>query len=174
MVDASSTIPGDQATLADSLTPRSGGVYLASIGEADEIGRSVGRSIADLAYRGASTNAHRAGRARGHRLRGERERAVRAQVSGSGLPISISDGHEKVTDLGGRRVPFVFWTSGGAEHHVTRVLSTARNNEDHDVHTRDRRPANGPRRFRSTPVDDKRSWATASPARARSLRSASR
>jgi hypothetical protein len=37
-VSGSSSIPGDQATLADSLTPRAGGVYVASIGEADEIG----------------------------------------------------------------------------------------------------------------------------------------
>jgi hypothetical protein len=38
VVDGASSIPGDQATLATSLTPRRGGVYLASIGEADEIG----------------------------------------------------------------------------------------------------------------------------------------
>jgi len=37
-VSGASSIPGDQATLADSETPRRGGVYLASIGEADEIG----------------------------------------------------------------------------------------------------------------------------------------
>lgn len=38
VVDGESTIPGDQATLADSEAPRRGGVYLASVGEADEIG----------------------------------------------------------------------------------------------------------------------------------------
>jgi len=37
-VSGASGIPGDQATLADSETPRRGGVYVASIGEADEIG----------------------------------------------------------------------------------------------------------------------------------------
>jgi len=37
-VSGASSIPGDQATLADSETPRRGGVYVASIGEADEIG----------------------------------------------------------------------------------------------------------------------------------------
>ena len=36
--DGDSSIPGDQATLADSEAPRRGGVYVASIGEADEIG----------------------------------------------------------------------------------------------------------------------------------------
>jgi hypothetical protein len=39
-VDGSSSIPGDLATLAESLAPRRGGVYVASIGEADEIGPS--------------------------------------------------------------------------------------------------------------------------------------
>jgi len=38
VVAGASAIPGDLATLASSLLPRRGGVYVASIGEADEIG----------------------------------------------------------------------------------------------------------------------------------------
>jgi hypothetical protein len=37
-VPASSAIPGDLATLATSLEPRAGGVFLSQIGLADEIG----------------------------------------------------------------------------------------------------------------------------------------
>jgi hypothetical protein len=37
-VDGSSAIPGDLATLQDSLRPRRGGVFIASLSEADEVG----------------------------------------------------------------------------------------------------------------------------------------
>jgi Glycosyl hydrolases family 31 len=51
---------------------------------------------------------------------------VAVHVSGSGLPVSIGDGHRTVTKLGGEDAPFVFWTTGGVEHHATRVRTTRR------------------------------------------------
>jgi alpha-D-xyloside xylohydrolase len=51
---------------------------------------------------------------------------LRAEVSGSGLPIAVGNGHERVTELGGKDAPLVFWTTGGAEHHVTQVRATSR------------------------------------------------
>jgi alpha-D-xyloside xylohydrolase len=43
-------------------------------------------------------------------------------VSAHDLTIRISDGRRTVTELGGGRAPFVFWSGDGAEYEATRVL----------------------------------------------------